>query len=566
MNATQRLLLSFLLATGAWACQEQTNDEGPGEDTVTPADTTPDVKRPTDTDIVGADQIEDYDISHDWCSDGGHADLDIVEDQGIDDNCSDWGAEVADEVVPPVCTLSPGGEIGHPLRETLEYVEGGGFESPTPAWEIDFPAGTGQAFPSEDEAFSGTKSMHVVAQEGDTVRLVQRIYFVKGFTFGLSLQVKGGGQVAAAVMPYSAQGPSPDQAVMVDGGGAFPDWTALTADQDVTKNAEYWQVEILITGPADIYIDHISFSAQVYAKVPVPPTPAAPLQLAWLIHIEDPESLVTSESAFTSKALVFEELAKIFHAHGARLVIQPEITILQGAELYDPTWVQRLTDLYGVTWSTHTHGPAGPDVTMDDVIAYTLERKELMESLGSGPVTDHNGNFDMPDLDTLSTVGFTTLSAYKNKYKQFPADGYYLSPWRPSDVDPMEDEPGWSIHDPAGGLVFIPGTGSSVTRYKFQLYDLVERYLTAAISKVDETKVNAYSFVDHVDHFYSLEGLPLNQYLETDEFQEHLAAYEQLFTDLIDPLVASGHVQWATTEDIRQTFEAWEAINCPKFP
>ncbi len=489
------------------------------------------------------------------------------EDAAVGEVAAD-DAEPESDLPPSPCKVVPGGDLGHPPREKLEYVEGGGFETPAPTWQIEFPKGNGMAMAGEAEAFSGSKSMHVVAKEGDVVRLVQKLYFVKGFEYTLSVRVKGeAALVAVAVIPYNNAGvPSLDQAVMAEGKGAFATWTELVQSQDVTKNGDYWQVEVQLTGPGDLHVDDISFSAQVYAKAPVPPVPAAPLQLSWLIHIEDPSVLVTSESAFAAKALVFEELAKIFHAHGARLVIQPEITILQGAGKYDPTWVQRLTDLYGVTWSTHTHGPEGPDVTMEDVIAYVMERKELMESLGSGPVTDHNGNFEMPDLDELASVGFTTLSAYKYKYKQFPADGYYLSPWRPSDVSPLEDEPGWAVHDPAGGLVFLPGTGTSITRYKFQLHDLVERYLTAALSKVDPSRVNVYTFVDHVDHFYSLEGLPLNQYVESEEFQQHLAAYDQLFTDLIDPLVASGHVQWATTEKIRTVYEGWEAENCPKVP
>jgi len=559
----------MILFAGIASCDNKGDDNpGPGEDVTADlarADHVPGelpvsdfIEDPDNGDssdevlISDVQEILDVDVCHDYC--GG----------------DDWwpgDAEITEEIVPPTCAVVPGGDLGHPPREHLEYVDGGDFEAPA-EWEFETTEGAGTVTPTEDEAASGTKSMHVEAQAGDVVRLVQRIYFVKGFAYTLSLQVKGGADhISATVMPYAANGdPSPSLAIMIDGGGAFPDWTTLTETLDVTKNAAYWQVEIQVDGPADLYIDEVSFGAEVYTKAPVPPVPAAPLQLNWLIHIEDPDVLVTSEAAFAAKALVFEELAKVLHAHGARLVIQPEITILQGAALFDPEWVGRLTSLYGVTWSTHTHGPKGPDVTMDDVIEYILERSELMESQGSGPVTDHNGNFDMPDLDTLSTVGFTTLSAYKMKTKQFPAEGYYLSPWRPSDVAPLEDEPAWAVHDPAGGLVFLPGTGSCVTRYKFQLYDLVERYLTAAISKVDPDRVNVYTFVDHVDHFYSLEGLPLAQYLKTEAFQADLAAYDQLLTDLIDPLVESGHVQWATTEEMRQVFEAWESQHCPRTP
>ncbi len=238
--------------------------------------------------------------------------------------------------------------------------------------------------------------------------------------------------------------------------------------------------------------------------------------------------------------------------------------MILGASMYDTSFVARLTQQYDVTWSTHTHGPQGANVTMADLIAYTMERKNNIEAAGSsGPVTDHNGNFDMPDLDQLASVGFATLSADKVSATQFPPNGYYLNPWCPSDVSPHTNETAWVLHDRFGDLIFIPGTGSSVIRYKFQLRDMTERYLTSALASVQPGQINAYTMVDYVDHFFSTNNLSAKQYIRSPEFQQDLDYYDELFKCFITPLVQSNYIIWATIPDIQAHFEAWECTNCP---
>jgi len=48
--------------------------------------------------------------------------------------------------------------------------------------------------------------------------------------------------------------------------------------------------------------------------------------------------------------------------------------------------------------------------------------------------------------------------------------------------------------------------------------------------------------------------------------QADLDYYDDMLTNLIDPLVASGHVQWATIDEMHSVFEAWEIVNCPAAP
>jgi len=470
----------------------------------------------------------------------------------------------ADSGTEGQCLIVPGGDLGHPDREQRNYVEGGGFESPAGDWVID---GQGVTVSSE-QAQQGSASMHFKLSTG-AATLRQKLYFVKGFNYTFSAWFRGAAKaISARVIPVTHNQLDDDGAIVlpvkISNPSPLSDWTDFSISKDISSNPTYYQLEIVVNAPADVYLDEVSMTAQVYQTATVPAAAVEPLRLYWLIHIEDPESVKEDEATFTAKATVFEELARLFHKHGATLVIQPELAILQGSEEFDKDFVKRLTENYGVTWSTHTHGPKGPDPTMDDVIAYVKERQDALEKLDSGPVTDHNGNFDQAELGRLSEIGFTTLSAYKYQYTQFPALGYYLNPWRPASLSPLENEAGWAVHQRNGSLVFMPSTGTSVLRVKSQTYELVERYLTSALSKVVAGQINSYAFVDHVDHFQSLTGKNIAEYVAGAEFQADLAAYDEVLGELIGPLVDSGHVRWSTIAKINAAYESWEADSCPK--
>ncbi len=459
------------------------------------------------------------------------------------------------------CAGTPGGALTPPATEVVDYVEDGGFENAGLAWTF---SGDGQGSITSDLAQSGASSFHVIVPPGGNVSLVQTVEFVKGFDYTLGFQIQGSleGSLLATLDSGAAARPELSLPTAPE---IWPDWTAQSITGDISKNQEGgFAVRFDVGGPADLYLDDVTVTADVFQQVAVSTVPAAPLYLLWHIHIENPSQLEDSEEYFRAKAKVFEELAKIFDLHGATLNIQPELPIFTGAATWDPTWAQRLTDGYGVAWSTHTHGPTNPDPTIDDVLAYVDERQQIMEEASAGPVTDHNGNFDQADLGALAELGFATLSACKIAETQRAPEGYYLNPWRPSVAVVGDDEASWAVHDRGGSLVFIPGTGSSVVRVKSQQEGLVERYLTAAMSKVDPGQINAYGFVDHVDHLFSRQGLPVAEYVESQEFQADLYAYEVMFDEVIDPLVASGHVVWASPDEVRVAFEAWEDEVCPR--
>jgi len=68
-----------------------------------------------------------------------------------------------------------------------------------------------------------------------------------------------------------------------------------------------------VQGPADLYIDDVSVSTEVYKVAPLPPmVPDVPLYFAWIIHIEDPDALTNSPSYFAALASIRAEQVNVY--------------------------------------------------------------------------------------------------------------------------------------------------------------------------------------------------------------------------------------------------------------
>ncbi|MBT3223655.1 MAG: hypothetical protein HN348_31675, partial [Proteobacteria bacterium] len=309
-----------------------------------------------------------------------------------------------------------------------------------------------------------------------------------------------------------------------------------------------------------------------------------------LIHIEDPESVVTSEEFFRRKTAVFEELAKTLHGHGGFLTIQPELEWITGANAFMPGVPSQLVKDYNVVYSTHTHGPVcvdeqtgipygnkacsrhpewSPHITDDDVVTYIADRVDAIEAAANTTVTDHNGQWDWANFYLVEQAGIKTVAAYK--YEQRSFDTLITNPWRPAQTPPKTDAEGYFVHDPDGPVIFLPGVGQSVSKYDERIDEEVSRYMAQYIALADPDRVNTLYIVTHVDHFYSLNGQSPSHYIKynaangdmalSPEFESHLAYWDDLLTDLVDPLVAGGYVQWASLPEMGEAYEEWEA-NC----
>ena len=342
--------------------------------------------------------------------------------------------------------------------------------------------------------------------------------------------------------------------------GTF-DWTTLSLDTIFRSNFDVAQFQVVVHGPGTIWVDEVSVATHLPNILDVPEEPVAPLYIMTFMHSETPRAYITNEEYFKADAMKYEEMAKMLQQYGSRLVIQPERQIWQGAKKYDPEFLRRMHEVYGVSFSTHTHGPNPRTSTDQDVLDYIQLRKDEMEAMGSGPITDNNGNFEREDWSIFAKIGLRSISAYKNPPTQLgleAMENYYLHPWRPSG-SPFGEEELFARHNPDGEVIFLPGVGAIHTRDHELFPDLIERHLRAALSRVRSDRINVTYFVEHVGRFVP-EGrrqIPW-EYVNSQAFRDDLAQHEKLYRDFLAPLVESGHVRYAIPSEVCDAFEEWE--------
>jgi len=337
-------------------------------------------------------------------------------------------------------------------------------------------------------------------------------------------------------------------------------WTTLSLDFSFTGNIDEGAFQVVIQGPGTVWIDDFSVKTHWPKVVDIPKKPVAPLLFMVLMHSETPQAYITNRDYFKADATKYEEMAKMLNRYGAQLVVEPEREIWLGAQKYDPDFIRRLHEKYGASFSVHTHGPRG-NPTRQEVLDYVKLRKDEMEAMGSGPVTDLNGNFDQTDWDMFAEVGMRTMTAYKNTRTQtaeMSMEHYYNHPWRPAG-SPYQGEEQWARHRPECRVVYIPGASAVHTRHHERFPDLMERHLRLALSRVRADRINVFYFVEHVGRFVTKEPnrTPL-EYVNSQAFRDDMELHEKVHRDFVAPLVKSGHICYVTPSEVCDMFEQWE--------
>lgn len=378
-----------------------------------------------------------------------------------------------------------------------------------------------------------------------------------------------------------------------------PEWTEVRFVADTTKGVRYVLLSFEAGPNTNIYVDDFQVAlpawrlaeyageSRVVGGVPVPPEPVAPVHFALLIHIEDPQQVENVRAYFEQKTAVFRELSRICHEHGGFLTIQPEHAWPQAAEAgFHPGLLTELARDYGTVYSTHTHGPKCRDdagvlrssgdcrdkpewdhnLGDDDVVEYVAALRDLLESASGTTVADHNGNWDFTKSSRFSEVPMLTMSAYKNFNNQRTYDRLIINPWRPGQVNANANIEAFMTHDPNTKVIYIPGWGQALTRHHGRAQDRLRPMLSQVIHHADPDRVNTFYALTHVDHFHADDYSPdyiaydeaTGQVTYSPEFLQDLQYWDDLLTELIDPLVAEGYLQWTSLPEMGELYVEWE--------
>jgi hypothetical protein len=435
----------------------------------------------------------------------------------------------------------------------------------------------------------------------------------EGLTFSIVAYVEKGEDILFSFWVRSPEGESTIEPLVfwVTGEGGWgeptrfgsvtvgPEWTEVRFVADTTKGVRYALLSIEAGPNTNVYVDDFQVAlpawrvaeyageSRAVGGIPVPPEPVAPVHFALLIHIEDPQQIGNVRAFFEQKTAVFRELARICHEHGGFLTIQPEHSWPQAAEAgFHPGLLAELARDYGVVYSTHTHGPKCRDdagvlrsnsdcagkpewdynLSDDDVVEYVENLHDLLESASGTMVADHNGNWTFSHSNRFAEIPMLTMSAYKDFNNQRTYDRLIINPWRPGQVDANGDIEAFLTHDPDAEIIYIPGWGQALTRHHERAQDRLRPMLSQVIYHADPDRVNTFYAVTHVDHFYARDYNPdyiaydeaTGQVTYSAEFVQDLQQWDDLLTELIDPLVAEGYLQWTSLPEMGELYVEWE--------
>jgi hypothetical protein len=398
---------------------------------------------------------------------------------------------------------------------------------------------------------------------------------------------------------------TPDQSFRISS-----EWTQVSFETENTQILRYALLNIEIGPNMTLHIDDVQVEQELWRMaeyagesrivggIPVPLQPVAPTHISFLIHIEDPSNLQMDERYFQDRTAVFTELAKILDKHGGFLTIQPEEDWVMGSDQFTPGLLQELAEQYGVQYSTHTHGPhcrddegrlrsytdcnqnkdtAGWDFSVNDydypaVVDYVGNLQNLISEAAGIPVSDHNGNWEFAQATELSQVGVQTWTAYKNWRTQRTYPILINNPWRPSPVSADAELDQWLTHDPSTDIIYIPGWGQTLTRWHERAQEKLAPILSQWIYYADPERVNTLTVMLHVGIFdaryeqddatYTVFNPTSGTLTLSEEFKTQMAYWDKLLTELVDPLVAEGYLQWTSLPEMGNLFQQWEQENC----
>jgi hypothetical protein len=182
----------------------------------------------------------------------------------------------------------------------------------------------------------------------------------------------------------------------------------------------------------------------------------------------------------------------------------------------------------------------------------------------AGGVTDvrywSGGNLYEDVYEAAACAGLDVNSDWKNpQVQETPLEFVGIHPWRPAGGTDGVTLTAFTQHDSNGAVVFLPEGQYDKSNFASMrrsdeaggdeaYFEYLKESLYASLAAAEAGKVNVFHFTVHAGEF---RGDP----------QHPFEVIEKFLTEVVDPLVASGQVQWATLSEMADAYIAWEAAN-----
>lgn len=254
-------------------------------------------------------------------------------------------------------------------------------------------------------------------------------------------------------------------------------------------------------------------------------------------------------------------IAGIVEAHGGRMTIQAQSPFTSVAIESGNTILADLA-AHGHELALHFHEDAHlgkNDETLSVGQWCDVMKQEIALIERAGGVTDirywSGGNLYADVYEAAACAGLDVNSDWKNPQTQttdLSLTG--VNPWRPAGGTDGSDFTLFAQNDPAGAVVFLPEGQYDKSNFAASrrsdeaggdeaYFEYLKESLYASLEAAQAGRVNVFHFTVHPGEF---RGDPAHPF----------AVIEKFLTEVVDPLVASGQVQWATLSDMADAYIA----------
>lgn len=259
-------------------------------------------------------------------------------------------------------------------------------------------------------------------------------------------------------------------------------------------------------------------------------------------------------------------VAGLVQAHGGRMTIQAQSPFTDVAIASQNSLLSDLA-ASGNEIALHFHedahlGKNSSALPTEQWCAVLKEEIELVkQAAGVSEIRYWSGGNLYPQMYTAATcAGLSINSDWKNPQTQttdLALTG--IHPWKPAGGTDGTDLTQFITHDPAGTVTFLPegqydqDDFASMRRAETPggdeaYFDYLRQKLIASLAASEPGKVNVFHFTVHPGEFRG-------------NAQQPFAVIEKFLSEVVDPLVASGQVQWATLGEMNDAASAWETAH-----
>ncbi len=259
-------------------------------------------------------------------------------------------------------------------------------------------------------------------------------------------------------------------------------------------------------------------------------------------------------------------VTQIVEAHGGRMTIQAQSPFTTVAIESGNTILAGLASR-GHEMALHFHEDAhlGKNSTALNVQQWCdVMKEEISYITQASGVTDirywSGGNLYPNVYEAAECAGLDVNSDWKNpQLQETPLEFVGVNPWRPAGGTDGVNLAAFAQHDPNGAVVFLPEGQYDKTNFASMrrsddaggdeaYFEYLKQNLYASLEAAEPNKVNVFHFTIHPGEF---RGDP----------QHPFEVIEKFLTEVVDPLVASGQVRWATFSQMADAYAAWEQAN-----